>query len=287
MRYYLLLHVVVFLWAATSILGKLISLSPMDLVIWRTGISAVGFIVIALMRGESLLMRWARAWPLVLVGAIMGWHWVLFFLSARLSTASVCLATLPTMMIFGSLMEPVFNGTRRWSKLELSSGLVIVLGLWIIYRAELQHLAGLLVGLASAVLASVFSVANKRFTQRHPWSVLCAYQMVGACVGTLVLLPFITGHGLPALPAASDLTPLLTLALLCTVVTYGAFMVVLRHLEVFSVNVLFNLEPVYGMILATFFLGRAEQMSTAFYGGAVLIMSAVIVIPILQRQAKR
>jgi len=283
-RDYIQLHLVVLAWGFTAILGKLITLSPLDVVIWRTGIAALGLAAIAIMRGQSLKVL-PRAWLVFLgTGAVVGLHWIMFFLSARLSTASVCLVAMPTVMVWGSLVEPIMDGSRRWRAAELTVGAIIVAAIWIIYRAELAHRLGFTVGLVAALLAAIFGVWNKQLTSNHPPAVICCWQMVGACVAGLMLRPFI-GASPSFLPSSADFGWLLILALVCTVAAYIGYMDVLRRMSVFTINVVYNMEPVYGILLAALFFGEKERMSPGFYLGGVIIMASVLALPWINRRS--
>ena len=283
MRDYVQLHLVILAWGFTAILGKLITLPPLDVTVWRTGLAAAGFAVVALTTGRSLRVTRGEALKLLGTGCIIGWHWVLFFLAARLSTASVCLAALPTCMLWCSLIEPWINGRRRWHMGELLAGTVMVGAVWLIYQVELRYWLGLTVGLVSALLAALFAVINKQLTHRHSFTTLCFYQMAGAFAACVVTLPFFSHRLLAVLPAGADIGWLLVLSLVCTVAAYAGYVDVLRRMSVFTVNVVYNLEPVYGIVLAALVFGDTEKMSGGFYAGALIIIGAVLLMPLVSR----
>lgn len=286
MRDYLLIHVVVLAWSFTSILGRWIDLPPVDLVVWRSGLAALGFAGVALITGKRLGGDWRRALGLMGVGLLLGWHWVLFFLSARLATVSVCLAALPTAMIWCSLIEPLVDGSRRWLRGELLVGLVMVGAVWLIYQVEFSHWWGFTVALGAAVLAALYSVLTKQMVVKWPASVIGFYQMTGAMLGVLLGLPWVGGGEGLALPAGGDWLSLLVLAWGCTVAAYMGYLDALTRVSVFTVNVLYNLEPVYGILLALLFFGEAEKMSPEFYAGAGVIVAVVLALP-WAKQRKR
>lgn len=286
MRDYLLIHVVVLAWSFTSILGRWIDLPPVDLVVWRSGLAALGFAGVALVTGKRLGGDWRRALGLMGVGLLLGWHWVLFFLSARLATVSVCLAALPTAMIWCSLIEPLVDGSRRWLRGELLVGLVMVGAVWLIYQVEFSHWWGFTVALGAAVLAALYSVLTKQMVVRWPASVIGFYQMTGAMLGVLLGLPLVGGGEGLALPAGGDWLSLLVLAWGCTVAAYMGYLDALTRVSVFTVNVIYNLEPVYGILLALLFFGEAEKMSPEFYAGAGVIVAVVLALP-WAKQRKR
>ena len=281
----LVLHLVIPAWAFTAILGKLISLPSLDMVVWRTGLATLGFVAIALAMRAPLRLAKRDAGILFGLGAILGLHWVLFFLSARLATASVSLAAMPTMLIWCTLMEPFVNGTRRWSRVEVILGMVIIAAVWMIYAVELNHWFGFTIGIVSALIASVYAIFNKQVVARYHFATLCAWQLGGACVAAWVLLPFVSGTALPATPGARDLGWIVLFAIGCTVLPYAAFVYVMKRMSVFTVNVVYNLEPLYGMALATLIFGVKEQMTPGFYAGAAIIIASVLAVPWLQRRA--
>ena len=283
LRDMLQLHLVVLAWGFTAILGKLITLPPVEVTVWRTAMAAAGLALIAIVTGIPLRVPRRAALQFLGTGLIVGWHWMLFFLSARLSTASVCLAAMPTIMVWCSLIEPLMNGTRRWSKAELLTGMVMVGAVWLIYEFEFRHWLGFTVGLASAFFAAIFAVINKFHTAHHPPVILCGYQMVGACVACALLLPFFTADR-PALPSASNFLWLLVLSQVCTVGAYIGYLDVLRRMSVFTVNVVYNMEPVYGIVLAALVFGDRERMSGGFYLGTGIIVAIVTVMPLVQRR---
>lgn len=268
------LHLVVLAWGFTAILGKLITLTAVEVTVWRTGLAAAGLGVVGWFGRIRTRLSPGTVAAFLGTGLLIGWHWMLFFLSARLGNASVSLAAMPTVMIWCSLIEPIFDGTRRWSRGELGVGAVMVGAVWLIYRVEFAHWAGFTVGLISAFLAALFAVINKSFVGKHPPVVICGFQMVGACVACLPFLP-VSGSAI-TWPSGADLLWLLLLSQICTVGAYIGYLDVLRRLSVFTINVVYNLEPVYGILLAALILGDTERMSAGFYLGAGIIMTVVL-----------
>jgi drug/metabolite transporter (DMT)-like permease len=208
---------------------------------------------------------------------------VLFFWSARLSTASVCLAAMPTGMLWASLIEPLIDGTRRWRPLELLVGLTMVGAVWLIYQVEFRYWQGFTVAIAAAMLAAVFATLTKQQVSHRHWSVIGMFQMAGALAASCACRPLLESEFLPTMPDAASAVGLSFLVLVCTVAAYAGFMKALRTMSVFSMNVIYNLEPVYGILLAMLIFGRSEFMSIGFYLGASIIMLSVLVLPWLRR----
>ncbi len=255
MRDYLQLHLVVLSWGFTAILGKLITLPPLDVTVWRTALSVLGFALVALVCRKDLRLPKGEILRLFATGCLVGWHWVLFFLAARLGTASVCLAAMPTCMLWCSLIEPLIDGTRRWRVGELLAGTVMVGAVWLIYHVELRYWQAFTVALLAAVLAAVFAVINKQVTHRYHFSVLSFYQMLGACTACILTLPVVEHRALALLPSGADFGWLLILSMVCTVGGFGGYVEALQRVSIFTANMIYNLEPVYGIVLAALILG--------------------------------
>lgn len=287
-RDYLQLHLVVLAWGLTAILGKLILLSPVDVVLWRTLLAALGFAVITRLLRHRLTISTRTAAAMLGVGILLGLHWILFFWSARLATASVCLAAMPTAMLWCTLIEPLIDGTRRWRLSELLVGMIMVGAVWLIYEFEFRYWLGFSVSIASAVFAAFFATFSKQqVAGAAHWSVIGAYQMTGAFIAALLCRPFLERGLLPMLPDAASAFWVIVLALVCTVAAYAGFMDVLRRVSVFTVNVVYNMEPVYGILLAALVFGQAEFMSGGFYIGAAIIIAIVLTLPWIRRWVEK
>ncbi|UYZ57511.1 DMT family transporter [Hymenobacter latericus] len=286
---YLRLHFIVFLWGFTAILGKLISLPPVELVFYRTLIAAVGLAVLLVSRGQQWRVPAGQALRLLGVGAMVAVHWITFFLAARLSSVSVCLAGMATLALWTSILEPLIL-RKRFEAYEIVLGLLAMLGLYLVSQAEFDQLLGLGVAVFSAGLSALFSVFNAKLTQQHPPLRLTFYEMSGACLSIALFLIARPGFGgeLPQLdPTLLDWVWLLILAGVCTVYAFSASVELQQRISAFALNLTVNLEPVYGIALAVLIFGSQEKMSTGFYLGTVIILLSVLVHPILDRWVRR
>ena len=176
-----------------------------------------------------------------------------------------------------SIVQPWF--------LVLIVGAVMVGAVWLIYHVEARYWLGFSVALIAAFLAAVFAVINKQLVRRWHFSTIGTYQMSGAFVVTLAALPFFrpTSGALLTMPTAAQIGWLALLAFGCTVAAYAGYMDALRRLSVFQVNVIYNMEPVYGILLAAAIFGKRELMSPGFYLGAGIILMIVVSMPWLRR----
>lgn len=284
-RNLLILHITVLVWGFTGILGNLITVSATHLVWYRVLIAFVSLFIYFKWSGQSLRVSRTDLRNFILTGALVGGHWVLFFESIKVSTVSVTLVCLSSVTLFTSLLEPLFY-KRRISKLELFTGIFVILGIYLIFKFEGQYIKGIILGLCCAVMASLFSIANSKLIQKSNASTISFYEMVGAWVWISLFMLITGGFNDQLQLQANDLIYLLLLGTVCTAGAYVAAVMVMKEISPFRVALASNLEPIYGIILAWIIFGQEEVMSFGFYLGAVVILAAVFLYPLLRHKFK-
>ena len=289
---YLQLHFIVLIWGFTAILGKLLQpLDPSAVVLFRTLLAVLGVGVVLLIRKQTIRVSTADCWGLLGTGGLIGLHWVLFFLAARLSNVSVCLAGMATSSLWASFLEPLLL-RRRVRPVEVALGAAVMAGLYLIFRFEFDKVVGLTVAVGSAMLSSLFTIINSRFTHRYDALVISFYEMTGALLGAIILWLLVwqlttTGPGLPVEFVPQSLSQwfwLLILSMVCTVYAYTVGVSLLRKFSAYLAILTVNLEPVYGIILALLIFGDTEHMTSGFYIGTLVILIAVLAYPFLNGQ---
>lgn len=271
-RAYAELHIAVFLWGFTAILGDIISLNAVTLVWWRvllTSISLFAFVKIGTMMKEV-----GRKQALIFagLGCIVALHWVTFYGAIKLANASVGLICLATTALFSSILEPLIV-KRKFLWYELALGLFILPGIWLIIDGvDASMTTGVLVGLSSALLVTIFTSYNKLYVEKADPLRITFIELSAGTLFLTPLLPFMPGN---FWPTPMDWVWLIVLAVLCTTLTNFLFLRALKRLSAFAANLTINLEPVYGIALAYFLLNDAEELTPNFYWGTGLILVAV------------
>lgn len=287
---YLKLHFIVLLWGFTAILGKLLTVPPVELVFWRTGLASAGLAMLLLGKKIEWRIPNGQVVRLLAVGALVATHWITFFLAARLSSVSVCLAGLATLALWTSLLEPLLLW-RRVRGYEVGLGLITMVGLYLVSQAEFDQLLGLGVAVISAGISALFSVLNAKLIKTHPPLRLTFYEMLGACLSIALFFPiysryFTQGRGLQLAWHGYDWLWLGLLAGVCTVYAFSTSVELMKRISPFAVNLTINLEPVYGIALAVLVFGSRERMATGFYLGTLLIVFSVLIHPLVARLLK-
>lgn len=288
---YLKLHLVVFFWGFTAILGALIGIDAIPLVWHRMWMAALFIFIYLLATKRTDFSIDRQSWKIILAGALIALHWITFFHSIKISNVSVTLASVSTGAFFGSIIEPiVYRRKVDWTEIVL--GLLVVAGLYLIFRFEGDYTYGIITALISAFLAACFSVLNgKLLAKGHTpfritflemvggWLAISVFSIYGLYSGDLQIEEFI--------PAAADWGYLLILGSICTAYAFIQSVAVMKQLSPYTVLLTTNLEPVYGIALALLFFGESEKMNVYFYVGALIILSTVVLDAYLKKRKKK
>lgn len=288
---WLKLHLIVLIYGFTAILGKLIELPALELVWYRMMFAIITFYIYLKFKREKLYVSRRSLVRFLLVGVIIAVHWVTFFGAIKLANVSVALGGFATTTLFTSFLEPFFH-RKKINIYEVIIGLIIIAGIYLIFRFETRYTLGILVSLVSAFLAGLFTVINKKLVEDHRAIQISFYEMIGGWIA-ITLFMLISGRGFSTgvpLPSGSDLFYLVLLATVCTAFAHTTQVEVMKHLSAFSVTLSINLEPVYGILMAFFIFGETERMTAGFYAGTLIILLSVIGFPLTQyylRKKKR
>lgn len=291
MRSYVLLHFAVLLWGLTAILGKVIHLSPVPMMWWRTFMTASGLGMILLFKNKSFTLTLPpnkdlkkMAW----IGFLIAIHWLLFYASIKVSNASVCLAGFGTGTLFTALLEPLIDKKPfRWQEMVIS--IWVMIAVYILAQADISMLLGLVLSACSAFFSSLFTILNKKISSLYSPFVISFYEMMFACSFlTLFLIVSLSYEKTTFFaPSFQDWGYLVVLSLFCTIVAFSISVFVVRRLSAFTVTLTTNLEPVYGILIAYFCFPETERMTTHFYLGAFMLISSILVYSILKKEKIR
>ncbi len=272
------LHIAVFLAGFTAVLGRLITLNEGLLVWYRLLITVVAMALILLIRKEFKKESVKDMLRMAGVGGIIAFHWVTFYGSVKYGNISVALVCLSAMGFFSALLEPIILN-RKIIIPELLLGLMAVAGIYIIFDFHPQYKLGIIYGILAALGAALFPIFNKQLVKNFSPRTLTFYELGGGFIILTLLLPFyLQQTSAPYyLPTLTDWIWLLVLALLCTVVCFDLQLKALQKISAFTSNLMYNLEPLYGIILAFIFFGEASMFHDEFYIGVALIVFTIVV----------
>ena len=271
------LHIAVLLAGLTGILGKLISLNEGLLVWYRLLLTAPSLWLLALLRGQDIRIGRRDLWRIFGIGGIAALHWVAFYGSIKYSNVSVSLLCFSAIGFFTALIEPLIM-RHKVDMVELLLGLLVIAGICLIFRVNPHFKTGIVIGLVSALLGSLFPVLNKRILRRVSPENVTLYELSGGLLVLTLLMPiYLWLFPAPSLlPTLSDWGWLLVLSWACTVLAFNLSMSALQKISAFTVNLSYNLEPVYGILLAFLLFREDKYLNGGFYIGFFLILLSII-----------
>lgn len=287
LKSYLNLHLIVFIWGFTAILGALITIDAENLVWFRMFFAGIFLAAFIVYKKESFVISLKSLAQLIFVGLLIALHWIFFFKAIHVSNVSITLSIFSLGAFFASLLEPLFYG-RKILWYEVFFGLIIIAGLVLIMQVEIQYLEGMYYALASIILGVLFTLMNGKLIVNHNSSVITFYEF-GAGVFFISIYFLIQGKFNTDffVLTANNWILLFVLASVCTAYAFTASVKVMQKLTPYTVMLTTNLEPVYGIVLAYFILGGKEKMSTEFYIGAIIIVITVILNGVFKHYKKQ
>lgn len=282
---YLLLHLIVFIWGFTAILGALITIDAIPLVWYRMLLAVLFIAIYFLWKKKSFKVDRAGLLKFFFTGVVIALHWVFFFKAIKVSNVSVALVTMSTGAFFTALIEPVFF-KRKINSLEMFLGLLVIAGLYIIFNFESQYKLGIIYALIASFLGALFAVLNGLFIKKYTADTISFYQLFFGVVFITIYLLFTNSFSVSFFQIpASDWMYLIVLSSICTAYAFIASVQVMKYLSPYTVMLTINLEPIYAIVLALFIFGDKEQMSSTFYLGAFIVLFVVLLNGIIKNRS--
>ena len=288
-RHYLHLHFLVFIAGFTAILGEVISITSIALVWHRMFIALILTFLFLVFKRYNLQITFRSLIKFSLAGIIIALHWITFFEAIEQSNISITLAMFSTGAFFASLSEPIFF-KRKVRSVEIILGFLVICGVFIILNTNIDSIVGVVLGIISALLASLFSVLNGKLVQNNNPFVISFYEFLSGVVFIFIYLTF--SGTLSELSITTfisyDYFYIFLLGSICTAYAFIASVHILKYLSPYTLVLTYNLEPVYGIVLAIFIFPENEKMEFSFYIGSIIIFSTIIINSLIKyRKSKK
>ena len=271
------LHIAVFLAGFTGVLGVLITLNEGLIVWYRMTITVISLFLLLLWQNKLQKVGSSKAIQLMLIGGLIAIHWVCFYGSIKYSNVSIGLVCFASTGLFTAILEPMMT-QKKFSWAELLLGLISLMGIYLIFHFDARFRTGIIIGIASALFAALFSVLNKRNVAIIAPQTMMLYELAGGVLLLSLLMPFYlqkfpTQH---LFPSNAEWGWLLVLSWICTVWGMNLMLQALQKVSAFTQNLSLNLEPVYGILLAFMIFHEQKQLDLSFYYGFALIAFSVV-----------
>lgn len=274
---YLILHIAVILAGFTGIFGKLISLNEVALVWYRvlfsTLILLLGFKILKIKRLDSLKDKIVIAQ----VGSLLMLHWIFFYASIKYANVSVGVICYCLTSFFTAIFAPIIN-KRRFNYEQLFLSLLTIVGISLIFHFDASYQLGIILGVISSSFSALYTIYNERIVLKYDSKIINYYQLGGGTILLGILMPFyyLIFPQLVYIPSLTDVVYLILFSIFCTIGLYILFAEALKNLSAFTVNLTFNLEPIYAIGLAFLIFDEAKEVNASFYWGLALVLLSVV-----------
>ena len=285
---YLLLHLSVFIAGFTGVLGRLITLDSAILVWWRMAAAAVLMWLYLVITKQLNNYKLNNLLPMGGVGLLLALHWVFFYASIKASNVSIGVVCFSLVGFFTALFEPIIN-KHKFSGREFLFSLLTILGIYLIFQFDSRYRLGIILGVVSSALYALFAIANQRVGKHYEPKNMLLWEMVGGLIGLTCLLPLYNAF-IPVgrlYPVGLDYPYLAFMVVVCTIGLCLLQIIVLQKISAFTVNLTYNLEPVYSIILSMFIFSEYKELNYSFVIGIVLIILSVVLQTIFSIKEKR
>ncbi len=274
---FLKLHLSVFIAGFTGIFGKLITLNEGLLVWYRLLATSIIFGLLLFFSGKLQKISLKDFAKIGSAGFLLALHWIFFYASIKTANVSIGVVCFSLVGFFTAIFEPLIN-KKRLSAKELIFSLITLCGVAVIFHFDSRYHLGIMLGVISSALCSLFSIFNQRISKKHASGTILEYEMIGGFIGVSAIMPFYMNM-FPTenlVPTGSDLIYMVFFCLVCTIGLYMLQIQVLKKVSAFTMNLSYNLEPVYSILIAMVIFKEASELNGSFYLGLFLIVLSVL-----------
>ncbi len=274
---YLLLHLSVFIAGFTGVLGRLITLDSAILVWWRMAAAALLMWLFLKITKQRNNYKLQNIFQMGGVGLLLALHWVFFYASIKASNVSIGVVCFSLVGFFTALFEPIIN-KHKFSGREFLFSLLTILGIYLIFQFDSRYRLGIVLGVVSSALYALFAIVNQRVGKHYEAKNMLLWEMVGGLIGLTCLIP-IYNMFVPIgrlYPVGMDYGYLAFMVVVCTIGLCLLQIIVLQKISAFTVNLTYNLEPVYSIILSMFIFNEYKELNFSFIVGITLIILSVV-----------
>ena len=288
----IILHIIIFIWGFTGILGKLIQMSSIPLVFNRMIIAFISLIIFEFFLLNKKEISLKNKMYFFGTGILISIHWVLFFEAINIYNVSLAVTCLSTTAFFTSIIDPIFKKNKIQTH-EILLSFFVIIGILIIssYPEESNsnfREKAIFLSILSALFASIFTSINSIFIEKGNSSFhITKYEMIGGATFTFLYLIIKNQVNTELIPKGNDLIYIIILAVICTSLAYLISVEIMKKIKPFTMNISVNLEPIYAVILAIIIFKEREIMSNGFYIGALIIIFSIILNTIFKKHLNK
>lgn len=272
------------------ILNKIEFLDPEVIVLYRMFTAFVLLGLFLYFKKEKIIQHGREALILLSSGLLLAAYWGFLILSVKVGNISVALVGMATTSLWISFIEPTFFGVRA-KPFQSLIGINAIIGIYVIFQSDFEYGKGLAFGLVGSFFSAMVTIISSQLSKRHKPMVVTLYQMLGGWIGMTFFLiiysTFFAEEAVNMQPSWSDAALILGLVLVFSIYAYTVFIEITKTISPFTVSLVSNLSPIYGILFAVTFTEEAKTMSNGFIAGAIMLLLSVFAYPVLMYYLNR
>ncbi|MDP2562170.1 DMT family transporter [Psychrobium sp. 1_MG-2023] len=274
------LHFAVLLFGGTALFSHLLPWSALDITMFRSGLAACALAVMIKFQRDNLLLNNATDYKVALIlGVLIGLHWVTYFYAMQLAGVAVGMLAFFCYPVVTVFLEPLFNKTRAHRRDILCAIAVFIGVLLLVPELSMQNdtTLGVVIGVVSGFLFALRNVLHKQYFSHYKGTQAMFYQTL---VVSLMLVSFVDFNPLEMTGvwhdgAVGELGLLVVLSVIFTAAPHAFLAHCFRQLSAKTAGLISCLQPLYGVALAALILGQWPS-SMVYIGGALIVAAAVL-----------
>lgn len=259
--------------STSGALGRYIDMPTPVIIWWRSALAAIFLLLFCYYKGINLKIENNKdRWTFVLASIFMGAHWITYFYALKLSNVALGMLSLFTFPVLIALLEPLFTKVK-FDPIHIVLGIIVLIGIYILapdFDLKSSQLQGILLGLLSALCYALRILILKNKVVKYNGTMLMFYQVV---ILAILLVPAL--FLLDTENIKTQYPYVLLLALLTTAIGHTLFINSLKYFKASTASIIGSSQPIFGIIIAYFFLNEIPTIHT-FVGGALILSTVVI-----------
>ena len=273
---FIYLHISIFLAGFTGVFGRLITMNEALLVWYRVMFASGFFLIYFAVTKTRFVLPIKDILRIGWVGALLALHWILFYASIKYSNVSIGVVTFASLCFWTAIIDPIMS-RRAFSIKEILFSLLTIVGIALIFHFDTRYQVGIILGILSAIACSVLSIETRRVSFHYPLMTFLFYEILTCFFVMSLIVPiYLQFFEVDSIvPSPLNFTYLCLMASFCTVGMFIFQVKAFQALSTFTVNLSYNLEPVYSIVIAMILFSEAKEVNFSFYAGLLLICASV------------
>jgi len=259
--------------STSGALGRYIDMPTPVIIWWRSALALLFLFLYCHWKNIDLNIKSKRDMRGFILSALfLGAHWITYFYSLKLSNVAIGMLSLHTFPIITTLLEPLFVRVKL-DPVHIFLGIMVLFGIYLLapeFDLDSSQVQGILLGILSALCYALRILILKRYVSHYNGTMLMLYQLIILAIVLSPVLALMDTTGIK-----SQYPYVFLLALLTTAIGHTMFVKSLKYFSASSATIISSTLPVFGIIIAYYFLNEVPKLNTIL--GGTLIVSTVVI----------